>query len=123
LKLTAIACNVAARDFELDQLKMLVKQLADKVNAPGDTPEDRLAAVEDRVDDVAVHGIRLGTTLGLAAMATHTGVDYSIQPRGFQGGVPEDIDEIEVILERLDGHGDAIAEITHPQSVLNRLFD
>jgi hypothetical protein len=27
--------------------------------------------VEDRVDEVAVHGIRLGTTLGLAAMATH----------------------------------------------------
>jgi hypothetical protein len=56
-------------------------------------------------------------------MATHTGVDYSIQPRGFKGSAPEDIDEIEVILERLDGHGDAIAEITHPQSVLNRLFD
>jgi hypothetical protein len=102
---------------------MLVKQLADKVNAPGDTPADRLTAVEDRVDEVAVHGIRLGTTMGLATMATHTGVDYFIQPRGFQGGAPEDIDEIEVILERLDGHGDAIAEITHPQSVLNRLFD
>jgi hypothetical protein len=26
-------------------------------------------------------------------------------------------------LERLDGHSDAIAELTHPQSVLNRLFD
>jgi hypothetical protein len=102
---------------------MLVKQLADKVNAPGDTPTERLAAVEDRVDEVAVHGICLGTTLGLAAMATHTGIDYSIQPRGFQGGAPEDIDEIEVILERLDGHGDAIAELTHPQFVLNRLFD
>jgi hypothetical protein len=118
-----LLCNVAARDAELDQLKMLVKQLADKVNAPGDTPADRLTAVEDRVDEVAVQGIRLGTTLGLATMATHTGVDYSIQPRGFQGGAPEDTDEIEVILERLDGHGDAIAEITHPQSVLNRLFD
>jgi hypothetical protein len=118
-----LPCNVAAHDTELDQLKMLVKRLADKVNAPGDTPADRIAAVEDRVDEVAVHGIRLGTTLGLAAMATHTSVDYSIQPRGFQGGAPEDIDEIEVILERLDGHGDAIAEITHPQSVLNRLFD
>jgi hypothetical protein len=56
-------------------------------------------------------------------METHTGVDYSIQPRGFQGGAPEDIDEIEVILERLDGHGNAIAEIIHPQSVLNKLFD
>jgi hypothetical protein len=102
---------------------MLVKQLADKVNAPGDTPAERLAAVEDRVDKVAVHSIRLGTTLGLAAMATHTGVDYTIQPRGFQGGAPEDIDEIEFILEHLDGHGDAIAKLTHPQSVLNKLFD
>jgi hypothetical protein len=118
-----LLCHVATHDAELDQLKMLVKQLADKVNAPRDTSADRLAAVEDRVDEVAVHGIRLGTTLGLAAMATHTGVDYSIQPRGFQGGAPNDIDEIEVILERLDGHGDAIVELTHPQSVLNRLFD
>jgi hypothetical protein len=118
-----LPCNFAARDTELDQLKMLVKQLADKVNAPGDTSADRLAAVENHVDEVAVHGIRLGTTLGLDAMATRTGVDYSIQPRGFQGGTPEDIDEIEVILERLDGHGDAIAEIIHPQYVLNRLFD
>jgi hypothetical protein len=115
--------HFAARDAELDQLKMLVKQLADKVNAPGDTPAERLAAVEDRADEVAVHDICIGTTLGLAAMATHTGVDYSIQLRGFQGGAPEDIDEIKVILERLDGHGDAIAELTHPQPVLNMLFD
>jgi hypothetical protein len=116
-------CNFAAYDVELDQLKMLVEQLADKVNARGDMPAERLGAVENRVDEVATHGIRLGTTLGLAAMATHTGVDYSIQPRVFQGGAPEDIDEIEVILERLDGHGNAIAELTHPQFVLNSLFD
>jgi hypothetical protein len=102
---------------------MLVEQLADKVNAHGDTPAERLAAVEHRVDEVATHGVRLGTTLGLAAMATHADVDYSTRTRGFRGGTPEDIEEIELILERLDGHGDAIAEITHPQSVLNRLFD
>jgi hypothetical protein len=118
-----LSCNFAARDAELDQLKMLVKQLADKVNAAGDRPADRLAEVENRVDEVALHGVRLGTTLGLAAMATHIGVDYSIQPCGFQGGAPEDVDEIEVILERLDGHGDAVADTIHPQSVLNRLFD
>jgi hypothetical protein len=115
--------HFAARDAEPNQLKMLVELLADKVNARGDTPTERLAAVENRVDEVATHGIRLGTTLGLAAMATHTGVDYSTRPRGFQGGAPEDIDEIEVILECLDGHDDVIAELTHPQSVLNRLFD
>jgi hypothetical protein len=63
-----------------------VKKLADKVNAPEDTPEARLGAVEDRVHEVALHGVRLGTTLGLAAMATHTGVDYSTRPRSFHGG-------------------------------------
>jgi hypothetical protein len=115
--------NAADRDAELNWLKTLVKQLADKVNAPGDTPVARIAAVEDRVDEVALHGVRLGTTLGLAAMATHTGVDYSTQPRGFQGRAPEDVDEIEVILQRLDGDEDAIADSIHPQSVLSRLFD
>jgi hypothetical protein len=104
-------------------MKTLVKKLVDKVSAPGDTPEARLGVVEDRVDEVALHDVRLGTTLGLAAMATHTGVDYSTQPRGFHGGAPEDIDDIEVILECLDSHGDAIADSIHPQSVLNKLFD
>jgi hypothetical protein len=114
LTLITITLHFAARDAELNQLKMLVEQLADKVNARGDTPTERLATVENRVDEVATHDIRLGTTLGLAAMATHTGVDYSTRPRGFQGGAPEDIEEIEVILERLDGHDDAIAELIHP---------
>jgi hypothetical protein len=73
----------ADHDAELNQLKALVEKLADKVNAPGDTPEARLSAVEDRVNEVALHGVRLGTTLGLAAMATHTSVDYSTRPHGF----------------------------------------
>jgi hypothetical protein len=113
----------ADRDAELNRLKALVEKLANKVNAPGDTPEARLGVVENRVDKVALHGVRLGTTLGLAAMATHTGVDYSTQPRGFYGGTPENVDDIEATLERLDGHGDAIADSIHPQCVMNRLFD
>jgi hypothetical protein len=110
-------------DAELNRLKALVEKLADKVNAPGDTPEARLGAVENHVDEVAFHDVRLGTTLGLAAMSTHTGVDYSTRPRGFYGGTPEDVDDIEATLERLDGHDVAIADSIHPQSVLNRLFD
>jgi hypothetical protein len=86
-----------------------VEKLVDKVNAPGDTPEAHLGAVEDRVDEVTLHGVRLGTTLGLATMATHTSVDYSTRPCGFYGGTPEDVDDIEVTQEHLDGHGDAIA--------------
>jgi hypothetical protein len=104
----------ADRDAELNRLKALVEKLADKVNAPGDTPEARLGAVEDRVDEVALHDVRLGTTLGLAAMVMHTGVNYSTRPRGFYGGMPEDVDDIEVTLERLNGHGDAITDSIHP---------
>jgi hypothetical protein len=100
-----------------------VKKLADKVNAPGDTPEARLGVVEDRVDEVALHGIRVGTALGLAAMATRTSVDYSTRSRGFYGGTAEDIDDIKVTLERLDCHDDAIADFIHLQSVLNMIFD
>jgi hypothetical protein len=118
-------CSVtpADRDAELNRLKALVEKLANKVNAPGDTPEARLDAVVGRVDEVALHGVRLGTSLGLAAMSTRTSVDYSRQPPGFDGGAPEDLDDIEVTVERLDGHDAAIADSIHPQSVLNGLFD
>jgi hypothetical protein len=84
------------------------------VNAPGDTPKVRLGAVASRIDEVALHGVRLGTALGLAAMSTCTGVDYSTRPPGFDGGTPEDLDDIEATVERLDGHGAAIADSIHP---------
>jgi hypothetical protein len=56
-------------------------------------------------------------------MSKRTGVDYSTRPRGFDGGASEDLDGIEATVEHLDGHGIAIADSIHPQSVLNRLFD
>jgi hypothetical protein len=118
-------CSVtpADHDVELNRLKALAEKLANKVNAPGDTPEVRLGAVAGHVDEVALHGVRLGTALGLAAMSTRTGVDYSTQPPGFDGGAPEDLDDIEATVEHHNDHGAAIANSIHPQSVLNRLFD
>jgi hypothetical protein len=104
----------ADRDAELNRLKVLVEKLTNKVNALGDTSEARLGAVVGRVDEVALHGVRLGTTLGLAAMSMRTGVDYSTWPPGFDGGAPEDLDDIEATVDRLDGHGGAIADSIHP---------
>jgi hypothetical protein len=95
----------ADRDAELNRLKALAEELANKVNAPRDTPEVRLGTVAGRVNEVALHGVHLGTALGLATMSTRTGVDYSTQPPGLEGGAPEDLDDIEATVERLDGHG------------------
>jgi hypothetical protein len=113
----------ADRDAELNRLKALADKLVNKVNALGGTPKAHLGPVVGHVDEVALHGVRLGTALGLAAMSTCTGVDYSKQPPGFDGGAPEDLDDMEVTVERLDGHDAAIADSIHPQSILNRLFD
>jgi hypothetical protein len=101
-------------DVELNRLKALAEKLANKVNAPGNTSEVLLGAVAGRVDEVALHGVRLGTALGLAAMSTCTGVDYSTQPPGFDGGALKDLDDIEATVERLNGHGAAIADPSAP---------
>lgn len=92
------------------------------MNARGDTPEILLGAVAGRIDEVALHGVRLGAALGLAAMSTRTDVDYSRRPPGFANGDPEEIDDIDTTIDRLEGHGTAIADSIDPQSVLNRLF-
>ena len=97
--------------------------MANKVNAPGVDLEARFDAVEGRIDETAMHGVRLGSSLSLAAMETHTGVDYSTQPVGFRDGAPEEVEGIETTLENLEGHAAAIADLIEPQSVLNRLFD
>jgi hypothetical protein len=47
-------------------------------------------------------------------MSTRTGVDYSTRWCGFDGGAPEDLDDIEATVEHLDGHGVAIADSIHP---------
>jgi hypothetical protein len=72
------------------------------------------SAVVGRVDEVALYGVRLGTALGLAGISTRTGVDYSRQPPSFDGGPQEDLDDIEATVERLDGHGIAVADSIHP---------
>jgi hypothetical protein len=47
-------------------------------------------------------------------MSMHTGIDYSSRSRSFDGGAPEDLDDIEATVERLDGHGVAIADSINP---------
>jgi hypothetical protein len=37
-----------------------------------------------------------------------------MRSRSFYGGTLEDVDDIEATLERLDGHGVAIADSIHP---------
>ena len=114
---------VSALSAELDRVKAAAISVADKVNARGETVEERLAAVEGRVDEAAIHGVHLGASLGLAAMSDQAQEDFTIHPVGFRGGRrPDEVDGIEDLLDEYHDHATAIAEATHPQSILNKLF-
>jgi len=103
-------------------LKAAVNKVADKVNAQGENSEARLDAIDSRIDEVAVYGMHLGASMGLAAMSSQTGEDYSVQPVGFRGGPLEEIENIDERLEQYEDHAAAVAASTQAQSVLNRLF-
>jgi hypothetical protein len=45
-----------------------------------------------------------------------------VQPVGFRGGPPEEIENIDERLEQYENHAAAIATSTQAQSVLNKLF-
>ena len=112
-----------ALSAENDRLKAAANRIADKVNAHGETVEERLDDADGRIDQVALHGVHLGVSLGLAAMSSRTGEDYSIQPVGFSGGPPEEIDDIDERLDQYEDHAAALAQSTNAQSVLNKLFE
>ena len=92
------------------------------MNAQGATVVERLEAVPGQIDQVALHGVRLGTALGLAGMSTWTGSDYAQMPTGFRDGLPHEVEGIEGLLGAYDNHADAAANSTNPESVLNKLF-
>jgi hypothetical protein len=103
-------------DAKLNRLKALVEKLANKVNIPADTPKLALAWWKTA-------SMRWAFTTSAWAPPWAWPPWRCILLRNFYGGAPKDVDDIEATIERLDGHGVAIADSIHPQSVLNRLFD
>lgn len=64
--------------------------VADKVAAEGDTPEACLNVVNTRIDEVAIHGVRFGTSMGPAVLEGQSSIDLSVHPVGFPHGDPEE---------------------------------
>jgi len=121
--LTLTSCISSALSKKVELLEEAVTRVADKVNARADTVLGLLDAMEGQIDTTVTDGIRLGASLSLVAVSSWKHKDYSSVPVGFHGGAPEDMVDIGEELNALQGHADAIADNTHPQSALNRLFD
>lgn len=60
---------------ENDALKAAIIELADAVNAHGDTEIARLQDVSMRVHEIALHGVHHGAADALACTESHVGAD------------------------------------------------
>ena len=98
-------------------------KIVDKVNAQGETAEARLDDADGRIDQAVIHGMHHGVALGLAVMSTQVRKDFSVMPISFAGEPPEEIEDIDELLESYDDHATVLDQSTDAQSILNRLFD
>ena len=97
--------------------------IADKVNARGATVPDRLDRVNDRIDDLAAHGLFIGAGMSVAAMATQAEEDLSRYPTGFSTNNPANFDtDPESLFARYDEHAADIAGAIPLAKVFERLF-
>ena len=103
-------------------MKVAANRVADKVNAHGATEEARLDATHTRIDELALHGVREGAALGLAAMTLQMDEDFTVQPVGFPGDDPADDPDLHDLIDNYEEHANAIAEFTSSDHVLNKLF-
>ena len=71
--------------------------------------------------EIALHGIRRGASVALAAAQVHIGYELHIMETGFpMGDGPEEHEEL---IEDFIDAAEAIVDITSAQDVINNVFD
>ena len=104
----------------VENLLLAAGNAADALNARGETMELRLQDIVLRAREVAHHGVRHGTSVGLAAAQVRSGHDVtSVEPWFPDHGCPE---EHSALVDTFTGHGAAVADRTPPDLILSLLF-
>ena len=68
---------------QLESLQLAANNAAQSVNARGAMLEIRLQDIRERVREIALHGVRHGATITLAAAQVHSGHELRLFPHGF----------------------------------------
>lgn len=74
-----------------------------------------------RIRDVAFQGIHRSAAVALATALFQANQDFSTMATGFLA--TEDPDEHEEYIEEFANHAKAVAQITPPEKILERVFD
>ena len=107
--------------MQLESLQLAANMVVDAINARGSLIDARLHDVPARVQEIALHGVRHGTTVALTAVQVQTEHELHTMETGFpMGDGPE---EHEDLLEEFVMAAEAIVDITSTQDVVNKVFN
>ena len=106
---------------QLESLQLVANVPVDAMNARGHLINNHLHDILAHVQEVALHGVRHGTSVALAAMQVQTVYELHAMETGFSmGDGPE---EHEDLIEEFVIVAEAIVDITSAQDVVNKVFD
>lgn len=77
--------------------------------------------MRSRIREVATHGVRRGAAVALATASIRVHEDLSFVVMGFP--LVEDPDAHEGSIEEFAGHAEAVARITPPEEIIERILD
>lgn len=101
----------------LEALQVAGNEIADAVNAEGDSVVERIENIIPRVHEVALHGIRHGAALALAAAQAHTGRNLD----GLDVESPTIADAMEENSDGFVAVADAIADASSSAYVVDKV--
>ena len=87
--------NSSNLSTQLESLQLAAEYAAGLVNARGAVPIVRLYDIPNRVREVALHGVRHGAAMALAATQARSGHNLWLLPHGFPNAVhPGDYERV-----------------------------
>ena len=105
----------------MESLQLAVNVAMDVVNAQGSSTDIRLQDIPTHVQEIALHGIRCGASVALAAAQVQIGYDLHTMEISFlMGDVPEEHEEL---IEDFVDAAEAIVDITSVRDVVNKVFE
>jgi len=97
-----------------------VDHAAGFVNARGAAPVARLHDIPNHVREVALHGVRHGAAMALAAVQVHSSHDHRLLPHGaLVTGYPRDYERL---VEDFFDAANSIALTSQADDIVNKVF-
>ena len=118
--LITLFLNVLDLTAQLESLRSTTDHAAGFVNARGAVPVVRLHDISNRVREVALHGIRHGAAMALAAAQACSGLNLRLLPHGFSDTAY--LGEHERLVEDFMSAANSIAFSTLADDIVGKVF-